>query len=69
MQINHFVSIQGQLLLYCPRKTHIDNLNKTGLSLFLVLLGQLFPIFETTLFGLGSLMRVQYPKFVYGQYC
>ena len=25
--------------------------------------------FETTLFGLGSLTRVQYPKCVYGPYC
>ena len=31
--------------------------------------GSTFSTFETTLFGEGSLMRVQYPKYAYGPYC
>ena len=39
------------------------------LQLVLTLFGQYFPFFETTLFGQGFLMRVQYPKCAYGPYC
>ena len=31
--------------------------------------GHHFSTFKTTLFDLGSLMRVQYPKCAYGPYC